>query len=103
MAPSGELLVHSLPAQFEVEELKLTACRIARILQCAGANGLQAEDGLFDFGEGKLLVREFVRGYLCVLCQASVSMRSLRLTTRLVARSMPAELRVMEQETGLAR
>ncbi len=103
MAPQGELLVHSLPAQFELEELKLTACRIVRILQCAGANGLQTEDGLFDFGEGKLLVREFVRGYLCVLCQATVSMRSLRLTARLVARSMPAELRVLEQETGVAR
>jgi hypothetical protein len=93
---AGDVLVHSMPDRFDIDELKLTACRVVRILQCGSANGLQTEDGLFDFGEGKLLVREFVRGYLCVLCGTSVNMRSLRLTARLVARSMPAELRGAE-------
>ena len=65
---------------------------VTRILQCGAANGLETEDAVFDFGQGRLLVREFVRGYLCVLCGPSVNMRSLRLTTRLVARGMPAEL-----------
>jgi len=92
VAPGGQLLTHSMPPRFDLFDLQLSACRIARILQCGGANGLRTEDGLFDFGDGKLLVREFVRGYLCVLCAASVNMRSLRLTARLVARSMPREL-----------
>ena len=91
MTHAGDLLVHSMP-DFDTSELQLTACRISRILQCGVANGLATEDGVFDFGEGSLLVREFVRGYLCVLCRPSVNMRSLRLTARLVARSMPAEL-----------
>lgn len=97
VASNGALLVHSMPAEFASDELELTACRIARIIQCGGANGLSTEDALFDFGDGKLLVREFIRGYLCVLCSASVNMRSLRLTARLVARSMPAELKALEQ------
>ena len=92
----GELLVHSMPDRFGIDGLQLTGRRVARIIQCGGANGVQTEDALFDFGDGKLLVREFARGYLCVLCQASVNMRSLRLTTRLVARSMPTELPVPE-------
>jgi hypothetical protein len=92
VAPGGQLLTHAMPAQFDLFDLQLSACRIARVLQCGGANGLRTEDGLFDFGDAKLLVREFVRGYLCVLCGASVNMRSLRMTARLVARSMPAEI-----------
>jgi predicted regulator of Ras-like GTPase activity (Roadblock/LC7/MglB family) len=89
VAPEGQLITHSMPAEFDLFDLQLSAARIARILQCGGANGLRTEDGIFDFGDGKLLVREFVRGYLCVLCGASVNMRSLRLTARLVARSLP--------------
>jgi len=92
----GELLVHSMPARFGIDGLKLTGRRVARIIQCGSANGVQTEDALFDFGDGKLLVREFVQGYVCVLCQSSINMRSLRLTTRLVARSMPTELPVRE-------
>ena len=92
VAPSGQLLSHSMPAQFDLFDLQLSAARVARILQCGSANGLRTEDGIFDFGDHKLLVREFARGYLCVLCRESVNMRSLRLTARLVARSMPAEL-----------
>jgi hypothetical protein len=90
--PAGQLLTHSMPVEIELFDLQLSACRIARVLSCSGANGLRTEDGIFDFGDAKLLVREFVRGYLCVLCGSSVNMRSLRLTARLVARSMPAEL-----------
>jgi len=92
VAPGGQLLTHSMPKQFDLFDLQLSAVRVARVLGCGGANGLRTEDGVFDFGDGKLLVREFVRGYLCVLCSAAVNMRSLRLTARLVARSMPAEL-----------
>ena len=97
----GELLVHSMPARFGIDGLQLTARRVARIIQCGGANGVQTEDALFDFGDGKLLVRKFARGYLCVLCHASINMRSLRLTTRLVARSMPAELPVLEPSASI--
>jgi hypothetical protein len=92
VAPSGQLLTHSMPIEIDLFDLTLSARRIARVLSCSGANGLRTEDGIFDFGDAKLLVREFVRGYLCVLCGSSVNMRSLRLTARLVARSMPAEL-----------
>jgi hypothetical protein len=92
VAPGGQLLTHSMPQRFDSFDLQLSAVRVARVLGCGGANGLHAEDGVFDFGDGKLLVREFVQGYLCVLCNAAVNMRSLRLTARLVARSMPAEL-----------
>lgn len=91
VTPGGQLLLHSMP-DFELFDLQLSAARVARVLSCGAANGLRTEDGVFDFGEDKLLVREFVRGWLCVLCSASVNMRSLRLTARLVARSMPAEL-----------
>ena len=97
----GELLVHAMPDYFGIDGLKLTACRVARIIRCGSANGVQTEDALFDFGEGKLLVREFAHGYLCVLCQSSINMRSLRLTTRLVARSMPTELPASEQRPAL--
>jgi hypothetical protein len=92
VAPGGRLLTHSMPVQFDLFDLQLSACRIARVFQCGGANGVRTEDGLFDFGEAKLLVREFVSGYLCVLCGADVNMRSLRMTARLVARSMPPEI-----------
>jgi hypothetical protein len=92
VAPGGQLLTHSMPAPIDLFDLQLSAVRVARVLSCGGANGLRTEEGIFDFGDGKLLVREFVRGYLCVLCNAAVNMRSLRLTARLVARSMPAEL-----------
>ena len=92
VAPGGQLLTHSMPKRFDLFDLQLSAVRIARVLACGEANGLRTEDGVFDFGDGKLLVREFVRGYLCVLCDTAVNMRSLRLTARLVARSMPAEL-----------
>ncbi|HEU4580446.1 MAG TPA: hypothetical protein VFS67_19455 [Polyangiaceae bacterium] len=92
VAREGELLVRSMPEQFERAELELTASRVARVLQCSSANGVAPQDGVFDFGEGKLWVREFVRGYLCVLCSAGVDMKSLRLTARLVARGLPAQL-----------
>jgi len=88
----GGLIVASMPERFVADDLELTASRIARVLSCSAANGTEVHDGVFDFGEGKLLVREFVRGYLCVLCDAAVNMRSLRLTARLVARGLPAEL-----------
>jgi hypothetical protein len=92
VAPGGELLLRSMPADLAGADLGLTASRVARVLQCSSANGIAPRDGVFDFGEGKLWVREFVRGYLCVLCSATVDMRSLRLTARLVARGLPAEL-----------
>jgi len=95
-SPDGDLLIHAMPGYFDLEELKLTACRVTRILQCGAANGLESEDAVFDFGQGRLLVREFVRGYLCVLCESSVNMRSLRLTARLVARGMPADFDMPE-------
>jgi predicted regulator of Ras-like GTPase activity (Roadblock/LC7/MglB family) len=88
----GALIVSCMPPRFAREDLELTASRVARVLSCSAANGTQVQDGVFDFGEGKLLVREFVQGYLCVLCGAGVNMRSLRLTARLVARGLPAEL-----------
>jgi hypothetical protein len=92
VASEGELLLRAMPADFDGADLELTASRVARILQCSAANGIRAEDGVFDFGAGKLWVREFLRGYLCVLCSPTVDMRSLRLTARLVARGLPAEL-----------
>jgi predicted regulator of Ras-like GTPase activity (Roadblock/LC7/MglB family) len=92
VAAGGQLASYSMPDEFDLFDLQLSAARIARILQCGSANGLRTEDGIFDFGDGKLLVREFVRGYLCVLCSPDVNMRSLRLTARLVARSMPQEI-----------
>lgn len=91
VAPGGELLTHSMPEHYDLFGLQLSALRVARVLACGGANGIRAEDGVFDLGDGKLLVREFSRGYVCVLCDSAVNMRSLRLTARLVARSMPAE------------
>ena len=92
VAPGGQLLTHAMPPEFELFDLQLSAARVARVLSCGGANGLRTEDGVFDFGDHKLLVREFVRGWLCVLCSEQVNMRSLRLTARLVARSMPADV-----------
>lgn len=92
VAPEGELLANSMPEGFVLSQLELTASRIGRILQCAAAHGVPPQDGVFDFGEGKLWVRQFLRGYLCVLCVPTVDMRSLRLTSRLVARSLSAEL-----------
>jgi len=92
VAHEGALLARAMPAEYDAANLELTASRVARVLQCSAANGVQPQDGVFDFGEGKLWIREFLRGYLCVLCNASVDMRSLRLTARLVARSLPTEL-----------
>jgi|EndMetStandDraft_4_1072995.scaffolds.fasta_scaffold1217213_1 hypothetical protein len=88
---SGNVLVLSMPPRFEARELALAASRIVRIFECAKAAGNQAEDCLLDFGEGKLLVRKFLRGYLCVLAEAGVNQTRLRTTTRLVARSLPRE------------
>jgi hypothetical protein len=76
VAPEGDLLVHSMPGDFALSHLELTASRVARILQCSAANGIPPQDGVFDFGEGKLWVREFLRGYLCVLCVPTVDMRA---------------------------
>jgi len=96
----GELSVWAMPPGFDAEELRLTARRIARIMFCGDANGVRSEEALFDFGAGKLLVREFISGYVCVLCDERVAMRSLRLTARLVARSMPRELPFVEEVTA---
>lgn len=92
VAPEGALLARAMPAEYDGADLELTASRVARVLLCSTANGVAPQDGVFDFGAGKLWVREFLRGYLCVLCSPQVDMRSLRLTARLVARSLPAEL-----------
>jgi hypothetical protein len=89
--PGGDLLLLSMPERFDRQELTLAASRVVRIFECAKAGGNQAEDCLLDFGEGKLLVRKFIRGYLCVLAAASVDQNKLRRTTRLVARSLPRE------------
>jgi hypothetical protein len=87
---SGKLMLLSMPERFDQKELTLAASRVVRIFECAKAGGNQAEDCLLDFGEGKLLVRKFIRGYLCVLAAASVDQKKLRRTTRLVARSLPS-------------
>lgn len=92
MSRSGELLLHAMPGYYDVAALRLSAQRVGRLLACGGANGLDAEEAVFEFDTGKLFIREFVRGYLCVLCEPSLNMRSLRLTARLVARGMPADL-----------
>jgi predicted regulator of Ras-like GTPase activity (Roadblock/LC7/MglB family) len=92
MTHAGLVLVQAMPGYFDQAALRLAACRVSRMLACSEANGLTPEDAVFDFGSGKLFVREFVQGYLCVLCDAEVNMRSLRLTARLVARGMPAEI-----------
>lgn len=89
---SGNLVLLSMPERFDEKELELAASRVVRIFECAKAGGNLAEDCLLDFGEGKLLVRKFIRGYLCVLAAASVDQKKLRRTTRLVARSLPMEI-----------
>lgn len=88
----GQLVLLSMPERFPRDELSLAASRVVRIFECAKAGGTAAEDCLLDFGEAKLLVRRFLRGYLCVLAAASVDQKKLRRTTRLVARSLPPEL-----------
>jgi hypothetical protein len=100
VSADGELSVHAMPGDLDEAELMLTARRVARILQCGAANGVQGEEALFDFGAGKLLVREFIGGYLCVLCEGRVEMRGLRLTARLVARGMPRDLPVTPAHAG---
>jgi len=93
---AGDLLLYDMPAAFANGALALTAQRVARMLSCSSANGLEAEEALLDFGQGQLFVREFVRGYLCVVCARRVNLQSLRPTARLVARAMPAELGVRQ-------
>lgn len=92
ISPRGKLLLHAMPARFAQPELELTANGVAELLRVSAAAGVAVTDGLLDFGDGKLLVRRFLRGYLCVLCSSRVNMPSLRLTTRLVARGLPSEL-----------
>lgn len=89
---SGNLVLLSMPERFDQKELTLAASRVVRIFECAKAGGNSAEDCLLDFGEGKLLVRKFLRGYLCVLAAGSVDQKKLRRTTRLVARSLPMDI-----------
>jgi hypothetical protein len=95
---AGELLLADMPAHFEASSLALIARRLARLLSCGSANGVAAEEAMLDFGKGRLLVREYMHGYLCVLCSPQVSLKSLRLTARLVARAMPAELGALATE-----
>jgi predicted regulator of Ras-like GTPase activity (Roadblock/LC7/MglB family) len=96
VARSGELALLDMPEAFDHEALALTARRVVRLLACSSANGLDPEESLLDFGAGRLFVREFVRGYLCVLCEPLANLKSLRLTARLVARAMPAEIGAAE-------
>jgi hypothetical protein len=88
---SGNVMLLSMPERFDAKELGLAASRVVRIFECAKAGGNAAEDCLLDFGEGKLLVRKFLRGYLCVLAASGVDQKKLRRTTRLVARSLPIQ------------
>ena len=69
VAPEGELIARCMPARFERADLELTASRVARVLQCSGANGVVPQDGVFDFGEGKLWVREFVHRAALLVAQ----------------------------------
>jgi hypothetical protein len=91
----GELLaVRFSPAFPRSSGLFAAAIEAAAGLRAAASSGLEPPTALVEFALGRLYARRFRRSYLCVWATRTLAPRSLELSSRLVAASLPPDRRM---------
>jgi hypothetical protein len=95
---SGRLLMYRMPAEYDEEQLRRAACRIASIVRCAEHCELDVEQCDFSLNRHQLLTKRFVGGLLCVLVQTPVSRRALDMATRLAVDCLPKVVAALPPE-----
>jgi hypothetical protein len=90
----GELLAARFSPTHSGSEDFATALEAAAGLRAAASCGFEPTTALVEFSLGLLFVRHFRRSYLCVWATQPFSQRSLALSSRLVAASLPPDARM---------
>jgi hypothetical protein len=87
---TGQLLVADMPERYTRAELESTAARLSNMFQTVDEAVPECKRLRLAFAEHQLLVRRYASGLLCVLTAAEFDRQMLRITTRLVIRSLSA-------------
>jgi hypothetical protein len=90
----GELLAVRFSPAFPRSSGIGAAIEAAAGLRAAASSGLEPPTALVEFALGRLYARRFRRSYLCVWATRALAPRSLELSSRLVAASLPPDLRM---------
>lgn len=90
----GELLAVRFSPLFPRTSGFPAALEAAAGLRVAASSGLEPPTVLVEFALGRLYARRFRRSYLCVWATRPLAPRSLELSSRLVAASLPPDKRM---------
>jgi len=90
----GELLAVRFSPAFPRSSGFPAALEAAAGLRAAASSGLEPPTALVHFSLGRLYARRFRRSYLCVWATRPLAPRSLELSSRLVAASLPPDQRM---------
>ena len=90
----GELLAVRFSPAFPRSSGIGAALEAAAGLRAAASSGLEPATALVEFALGRLYARRFRRSYLCVWATRTLAPRSLELSSRLVAASLPPDRRM---------
>ncbi|HVZ34560.1 MAG TPA: hypothetical protein VG963_19160 [Polyangiaceae bacterium] len=90
----GELLAVRFSPAFPRSSGFPAALEAAAGLRAAASSGLEPPPALVHFALGRLYARRFRRSYLCVWATRPLAPRSLELSSRLVAASLPPDRRM---------
>jgi hypothetical protein len=90
----GELLAVRFSPAFPRSSGFPAALEAAAGLRAAASSGLEPPTALVEFALGRLYARRFRRSYLCVWATRALAPRSLELSSRLVAASLPPDKRM---------
>jgi hypothetical protein len=90
----GELLAVRFSPAFPRSSGIGAAIEAAAGLRAAASSGLEPATALVEFALGRLYARRFRRSYLCVWATRALAPRSLELSSRLVAATLPPDRRM---------
>ncbi|MEO8180004.1 MAG: hypothetical protein ABI895_14310 [Deltaproteobacteria bacterium] len=90
----GELLAARFSPAHSDRDGFAAALEAAAGLRAAASSGFEPTTALVEFSLGLLFVRHFRRSYLCVWATQPLPQRSLELSSRLVAASLPPDARM---------
>lgn len=90
----GELLAVRFSPAYPRSSGLPAALEAAAGLRAAASSGLEPPTALVHFALGRLYARRFRRSYLCVWATRPLAPRSLELSSRLVAASLPPDRRM---------
>jgi predicted regulator of Ras-like GTPase activity (Roadblock/LC7/MglB family) len=85
----GDLLLCSMPSTFDQHRLMRMASRVATIVRSAELAELQVDRCDFRLGRHQLEVSRFDGGWLCVMAEAPVNRRALRMAIRVTLEALP--------------